>query len=290
MVTQDVAQFGGGNVPVHLAQVIEALAALGGLGPGSDGQRTVELHGHVGSVDHGTLGGAGVHREAVHRHGGRRGVEVLVLDGTGVAAVHGVGKVGPEARDIEQLSPLADLLVRGEGDAQLAVGQALFLQRFHSGQNFGDAGLVVGTQQGGAVRGDEGLALHAAQEGEDRGLHHHAGGGQGHLAAVVVLPHDGLHVLTAGVVGGVHVRDQAQGMLVFAARGGGQSAVDIAVLVHTGILQAKCFHLLHQLTGEVELPRRRRMGAGVFVRGGVHPDIVQKPFISAHKAHSFLIY
>jgi len=38
---------------------------------------------------------------------------------------------------------------------------------------------VVSTQQGGAVGGDQGLALHRGQEGESGNLHHHAGGGQG---------------------------------------------------------------------------------------------------------------
>ena len=50
------------------------------------------------------------------------GVEVLVLDAARIAAVHGIGKVGPKAGDVEQGSALADLLIRGKGDAQLAVG------------------------------------------------------------------------------------------------------------------------------------------------------------------------
>ena len=150
-------------------------------------------------------------------------------------------------------------------------------------------GLVVGTQQSGAVRGDKSLPLHGGEKGEHGGPHHHAGGRQGHIAAVVVLPYDGLHVLAAGIIGGVHVGDEPQRVLVLAARGGGQSAVDVAVLVHMGILHAKSLHLLHQLAGKVELPLGGGVSAGGLVRGGVHPDIIQKPFISAHKAHSFYV-
>ena len=129
VVPEDVAQLCGGNVPVHLAQVVEALAALGGLRACHDRQSAVELHGHVGGVDHGVLGGAGMHREAMDGNGGCCGVKVLVLDGPGVAAVHGVGKISPKARDVKQVGTLADLLVGGKADAQLAMGQALFQHR-----------------------------------------------------------------------------------------------------------------------------------------------------------------
>ena len=151
MVAQDIAQFCGGHIAVHLAQMIEALPALGRFGAGGDGQRLMELHGHIGSVDHGVLGSARVDRETVDGHGGRSGVEVLVLNGTGIAAVHSVGKVCAEAGDVKQLCTLADLFIRSKGDTQLAVGQAFFLNGFNSGQNFGNTGLIVGTQQGGTV-------------------------------------------------------------------------------------------------------------------------------------------
>ena len=37
VVAQDVAQLGVGHIAVHLAEVVEALTALGGLGTGHDG-------------------------------------------------------------------------------------------------------------------------------------------------------------------------------------------------------------------------------------------------------------
>ena len=286
VVAQDVAQLGLGHVAVHLAQVVEALAALGGLRACHDRQSAVELHGHVGGVDHGVLGRAGVHREAVDGNGGCCGVKVFVLDGPGVAAVHGVGKISPKARDVKQVGTLADLLVGGKADAQLAVGQALFQHGLHSGHDLGHTSLVVSTQQGGAVGGDQGLALHGCQEGEGGHLHHHAGGGQSHVAAVVVLVQDGVHVLAAGIRGGVHVGDEAQCGLVLAAGSGGQAAVDVAVLVHTGILHAQSLELLHQLVGQVKFPGGGRVRTGFGIRGGVHPDIIQKSFISAHKRHT----
>ena len=288
MVAQDVAQLCGGDVAVHLAQVVEALTPLGGLGTCHHRQGAVELHGNVGSVDHGVLGRAGVHREAVDGHSGSSSVEVLVLDVAGIAAVHRVGKVCAKAGDIEQVGTLADLLVRGKADAQLAMGAALADDGLHSGHDLSHTGLIVCTQQGGAVGGDQGLALHGGKEGEGGDLHHLAGGGQHHVAAVVVLVQDGVHVLAAGIRGGVHVGDQTQCGLFLAAGGGWQGTVDVAVLVHTGILHAQSLQLLHQLVSQIKLPRSGRMGAGLRIRGGVDLDVIKQSFIGAHnKAHSF---
>src|SRR5699024_8465261 len=267
VVPQDIAQLGLGDVAGHLAKVVEAFPALGGLGAGHVGQGQVELHGHVGGVDHGVFGAAGVDRQPPHRDGGRGGVEVFVLDAAHVPAVYGVGKGSPEALQIEQAGPLADLFVGGKGDAQLAVGRAGLLQGLDGGHDLGHAGLVVGPQQGGAVGGDQGLALHAGQEGEVLDPHHRAGGGQGDVPAVVVLVQDGADVFAGGVGGGVHVGDQAQGGPVLAAGRGGQGAVNIAVLVHGGVLHPQGLEFLHQHPGQIELALGGGVGPGQRVGG-----------------------
>ena len=59
---------------------------------------------------------------------------------------------------------LADLLVGGEGDAELAVGAALGKEDLGGGQNLCHTGLVVCAQQGGAVGGDQSLTLEAGQD------------------------------------------------------------------------------------------------------------------------------
>ena len=89
------------------------------------------------------------------------------------------------------------------------------------------------------------LTLEVGQEGEGGDLHHHAGGGQGDIAAVIILVQDGGNTLAGSIGGGVHVGDQAQGRLVLTAGGGGDAAVDIAVLVYPGILDAQSLHLFH---------------------------------------------
>lgn len=146
-----------------------------------------------------------MHREAVDGHGGGSCVEVLILDAAYVTAINGVGEICAKARDIEEGSALADLLVGGEGDAELAVGAALGKEDLGGGQDLCHTGLVVCAQQGGAVGGDQSLTLEVGQEGEGGDLHHHAGGGQGDIAAVIILVQDGGNTLAGSVGGGVHV-------------------------------------------------------------------------------------
>ena len=95
-------------------------------------------------------------------------------------------------------------------------------------------------------------------------------------------------VLAGRIRRGVHVGDQTQCGLFLAAGGGGQGTVDVAVLVHPGILHAQSLQFLHQLVSQIKLPRSGRMGAGLRVRGGVDLDVIKQSFIGAHnKAHSF---
>src|SRR5699024_2340532 len=117
--------------------------------------------------------------------------------------------------------------------------------------------------------------------------HHRAGGGQGDVPAVVVLVQDGADVLAGGVGGGVHVGDQAQGGPVLAAGRGGQGAVNIAVLVHGGVLHPQGLEFLHQHPGQIELALGGGVGPGQRVGGGVNLNVLQKAFVCAHDKTPF---
>ena len=282
VVADDVLQLRFAHRAAHLAQVVEALGALGVLRALIGGQHGVQLHGDVLGVLHQVLCAAGMHREAVDGDEGRGRVEVLVFQLAHIAAVHRVGIVGAEALDVEQVGALAHLLVGGEGHADLAVGDVLLLQPLHGGEDLGDAGLVVRAQQGGSVGGDEGLALPVRQFGELGHTHVLAGTGEQNVAAVVVLDDLGLHVLARGVGGGVHVGDEADGGFILQAGGGGQHAVDIAVFVHPHLLKAQFLHLPFQQTGQVELAGGAGVRGAVVVGGGVNFRIIKETLISAH--------
>ena len=161
---------------------------------------------------------------------------------------------------------------------EVHAGQQLFAQ----GEDLGDAGLVVGTQQGGAVGNHDGLALAAVELWELGRGQHSARAGQQDVAAVIVFHDAGLDVPGGNVIHNVHVGDEAQNGAVIVVDVAGDGAVQIAVLVQTDILQAHFPHLLFQHTGENQLFFGAGAGFGIAVRGGVVFYVMEQSFIGAH--------
>ena len=131
------------NIALHVLKVEEALVAFGMLRPLKCGQQRVKLLEHMRGVHHLVLGRARVYVPAAHGYSGGRGVEVFVFYLAYRAAVHGVGKIGAEALNVKHGRAVADLLIGGKGDAELAVRLVFRDDGLHGGENFRDAGLVV---------------------------------------------------------------------------------------------------------------------------------------------------
>ena len=282
VVPDDVGQGGLFHAPFQAVQVEEALVHVRMLGPLRPRQQAVQLHGHLQGVDHDALGGAGVHVPAMDGHLGGAGVEVLELDLPRLAPVHGVSKVAAEALHVEAVGTVADLLVGGEGHADEAVGDIALLEPLHQGHDLRHARLVVAAQNGGAVGGDEGLALQLQEAGEILGGQDAAGIPQGDVAAVVVVDQRGFHVLPGEVGDGVHVGDEAQPGLVLVAGSGGQGAVDVAFVADPGVLDAQFLKLLDQEPSEVELALRGGVLHKLLAAGGMDPGVGDESFVGAH--------
>ena len=223
-----------------------------------------------------------MHVPAVDDDFGGAGVEVLELDLSRPAPVQGVAEIAAEARHVEAVRAVADLLVGREGDADESVGDVALLEDLHQGHDLRHARFVVAAQDRGAVGGDEGLALQFKEAGEVFGGQDPAGVAQGDVAAVVVMDQRGFHVLPGEVGDGVHVGDEAQLGLVLIPRGGGQGAVDVAGVGEAGVLNAQVLELLHQQPGEVELPLRGGVLHEVLAAGGVYFRVGDEPFVCAH--------
>ena len=236
----------------------EALVALGMGGGLQCGQQGVILHGDQQGVLHPVLGGAGVDAEAVDRYHGFGGVEGFVLIVCDVAAVQGIGKVGAEALHIKIAGAETDLLVRGEAQLDGAVGGVFGQQLLHRLQNDGDARLVVGAQQGGAIGADQVLAHELLQLREIAALHDNVLLRVQHQVTALIVEDLGLDVLTGHIRCGVHVGDEADGGQMLTAGGGGYGGVNIAGIVHEGIVDAQSVKLLYQQPRHVELA----VGAG----------------------------
>ena len=282
VVADDIAQARLLHVAGDVAQVEEALIALGVGGRFVRRKHGVKLHADEHGADHLVLGAAGVNAPAVDDELCGGGVEILIFQLAQRAAVNGVGVLRAEALDVEQVRAAADLLVGRKADADDAVRHIGVQQHICRRQNFRHARLVVCAEKRGAVGDDQVLADVAAQGREIlRGQEDALFLVQNDVAAVIDVGDAGLDVLAVGVGRGVHVGDQAEdgGLRLAVCRNG---AVDIAVLVHVCVGDAKLLHLAHQLRAEHPLARCGGAGTGAFIRGRLIGDKLQKPFNNRH--------
>ncbi len=241
-VAHDVLELQLGRRALDVRRVIEALAAAGVLGALPRGHELLELAGHRDGVDHDVLGGARVDHHAAHGHRGLAGAEALVVDLAQGLAVHRVAVGGAESVEVEKRRAVADLLVGHEGDLQRGVRELGV--RHETGEqraDLGDAGLVVGAEQRGAVRDHDVLANEFGQVRDliGRGLDSLAVDDAGHQGAALVGDDVRVDARGRGVGRGVEVRAEHEGADRLGAGGGGQRARHVGVLVDRYVGQAK---------------------------------------------------
>ena len=270
VVADDVAHRGPFDRAVHADAVVESLVSFGVLGPLFGREQGLQLAGHVEGVDHLPLGVARVDVAALDVDPGARGVEVLVLQLALHAAVHGVGEVGAERRDVEVIDAATHLLVGREADADLAVFDlGMRHEVFRGAHDLRHARLVVGPEQRRAVGVDQRVALEELSVEDD-------------VAAVVLLDDARPDVLAAHVGRGVHMGDEADDRSVPASGRRGDRAHHIAVSVHRHFGHAECLHLVAQGRQEDLLLFGRGECRALLRRLGVVGDVFQKTFLEFH--------
>ena len=190
----------------------ESLAAFGGFRRAGVLRQAVDDGGcDLDRVLHASLGEAGMGADALDRDGGAVGGKRLVLEVPGALAVHGVGEVGAEFLQVDLVDAAADLLVGREQDLDGAVLDVRVahqeLGRIH---DLGDAGLVVGAEQRGAVTRDDVVADLAGQRGMLGSADHLRRIARQRDVAAAVVAHDLRLDVGAGAIGrGVHMRAEA---------------------------------------------------------------------------------
>ena len=252
VIPDDVDHGGLFHLAAHLLEMEEALIAIRAAGGLQGGQQGVELHGHQQGVFHLVLGRAGMDAEAVDRDMRHGCIEGLVFKVRNIAAVQGVGKVRTEALHVEVAGAPADLLVRREAQADLAMGSLFRQQLFHRLENDGHAGLVVGTQQRGAVGADQILAHKFGKFREPGRLHDDVFLLVEDDVSALVVNDLGLDVLSGEIRRGVHMGNETDGGQMLASRRSGNGGIDIARLVHKSIVDAQAMELLHQKIGHIK--------------------------------------
>ena len=129
------------------------------------------------------------------------GVEVLILQLADLAAVHGVCILCSEFLNVEFHHAASYLLVRGESYLDVSMLELRMLDYIlHGIHDFGDAGLVVSSQEGCAVCCDDGLALVVQQFRELARLQAQARNAlERNLASVIVLYDLRFHIVAGSV-------------------------------------------------------------------------------------------
>ncbi len=277
-VAHDQAQLRAVQPAFEPGDVQEALAVLGGLRrAGVLRQPLDDARGDLDRVLHPALGEAGMGADALDGDDSSIRREGLVLQVAGALAVDGVGEIRRELFQVDLVDAAADFLVRREQDLDGAVLDLRMLdqetRRIH---DLGDAGLVVGAQQRGAVGGDDVVADLVAQrrvlvDADDLGRVRRQ-----HDVAALIVRHDLRLDVLAGAVGGrIHVRAEADhGDRL--RRGRWDRAVDITVLVELGVVNAHVPELLGQQAAQVFLLVGGGAGRRVRVGLGVDGDVAQE--------------
>ena len=191
--------------------VEEALVAFGIFRPLLNRQQCVQLSGDQDRVLHLALRVARVHVPSLNVDLRRGRVEILELQLTDLPAVHRVGIFSPEPLDIELNDSASDLLVRRETDLDLTVPELGMLHDvLHRVHDLGHAGLVVRTQKGCAVGGDERLPHIMKHLRELRRLQRQSRHTfQRNVPAVIFIDDLRLDVRSRSVRSGVHVGDES---------------------------------------------------------------------------------
>lgn len=176
------------------------------------------------------------------RHGGVEGLVFKVRD---IAAVQGVGKVRAESLHIKVAGHPGRSPRPGVKPKQILPGSLFRQQFFHRLEDDGHAGLVIGAQQRGAVGADQILAHKLGKLREPGRLHDDVQFLVEDDIPALIVNDLGLDVLSGEIRRGVHMGNEADGRQMLASRRSGNGGVDIARLVHKGIVDAQAMEFLH---------------------------------------------
>ena len=158
-----------------------------------------------------------------------------------------------------------DFLVRIEAHADIAVCNLLMVAQIaHRLDNLSDTGLVISTQERGAIRYDQVFTL-VFQQFRELGGTRHDTFREHDIPSVIVLDDARFDICAAGIGRCVIMGDKADGGHLL-LRVGFQRGIDVTVLVHLHIRKTFVFEFFLQVFGKHKLFRRTRHTFGVFSR------------------------
>ena len=228
-------------------------------------------------VLHLALGKTGMGRDAFDGDAGAVGRKGLVLDMARAFAVHGVGELGAELFQVRLVDAAADLFIRREQDFDRAVlDLGVVDQKLRGIHDLGEARLVVGAQQSGAVGRDDVVTDLVRERRVLGGADDLRGIGRQHDVAAAIILHDLRLDVLAGAIGrGVHMRAEADHRNLL-RRVRGDRRIHVAVLVEMRVGKAHRLEFGGEQAAQILLLFGRRTGRRGRVGLGVDDDVAQE--------------
>ena len=262
----------------------ETLVALGGFRCLVGRQHAYKFCSQQVGVHHLALGISGMHAHPLEADFGSCCIEVFKFQVAQVAAVDGIGPLAAKLLHVKVVCTHADFLVGVESHADVSMLYFVVVaQPAHGLYDFGNARLVVSTQQGVPVGHDQVFALVSEQFWKFLGRRHDTLR-KHDVVAVIVSDDARLHVGTAAVGRRVIVADETDGGHLFLDVRF-QRGIHISHLVHLHIVKALFFELVSQRFGKYKLFGGTWHTVAVLSRLCVKTHILQKSFNNVHDVY-----
>ena len=177
---------------------------------------------------------------------------------------------------------MADLLVRRECNTDLSVRDILPQQALRHGHDFGDARLIVRSQQSRSVRDDKRAPGKSRQMREHGRRQDAPAVAQYYFPTVILRDQAGTNPFPVEVRGSVHMCNKAQRRAILIPRCGRNDAVHVAGVGKAHCRDAEFCHLIAESLCQYQLAGGRGNRCGFLVAGRPKCHVLQKAFICFH--------
>lgn len=266
--------------PRHADGMDETISALCRLGrPFPFGERIDKMRSYFSGVDQFIFRISGMSGDAMKGDGHRIGGKGFVFNGSALAGIQGIGDIRTETDQVDLIHPPADLFVGRKQYPDPAMFPAgVRNQEMDHIHNNRDAGLIVGSQQGRAARGDKIVAFARPQIRMFADADHlRRVVGKHDVGSVKAMMHYRVDALPAAIRGGIHVCTKTKHRhRLFGI--GGERRIHIAPFIQPRIVQTGRMQFLRQETAQVLLLFGGRAGFRLGIALCVDPGITDKSF------------
>ena len=219
-------------------------------------QTSHKLIGYSNRIDHFILRIPGMNIPSFENDPGISGIKILKFQFSDLSSIHRIGKLSPEFFYIKMIGPFPYFLIGSETDAYFTVFNfGVSDQIFGCGQNLGDSGFIVSTQQGIPICSDQCLPhiIHQFRKFLRR-KYDSLLFVQHNIIARIILDNPGVHMPATHFGAGIHMGDKPDSRC-FPFHSRRYNSHHIAEFIQFHLLDTYSFHLFLQYMGKLHLSR-----------------------------------